>query len=526
MGDKILYDIHCHTYNLTHPGFLGYINRFFLKNSLSFQDLLKARYIKAIRILLLRGKIRVKLLILIAVLSLLVLLNWIVASVILPALFSDSHASPLILSLLVVLKVLIILFNELILIYFILKLFKSFSGEKFKRIFNLLSLIENDIGRQLLYIELDMARLDPVRQNFVDDIKAYYRQKFSNKKENREQAQYLLNSLKKEKTRWENSEKELEIYCSSYNKYYITPLIMDFGYRDFSDFTENIHYDTPPQKAVVKQVVDLYNGKIFYENESHFNFLEIHPFLGINTQNYELGIRIDKAPKLRIPGTLENKLIYIDDDTSIILIMRLSADAIESLKEHNKDNPDNLRFIDNISKNYDDQFIKEDFLKDYPIINTVPKMLTKYFVEREKTESEKRYITIEETNQIPHGFFVGIKVYPPLGFHPWPKSDPERKEDPRGEKYEDFKIEEREKVRYLYRFCISNNIPITTHCSDSGWIVSDVNESLKQACPWTWDCVLRKFPNLKLNFAHFGAESGKSKKLWRTKILNLMNQYR
>ena len=81
----------------------------------------------------------------------------------------------------------------------------------------------------------------------------------------------------------------------------------------------------------------------------------------------------------------------------------------------------------------------------------------------------------------------GIKLYPPLGADPWP---------------DDFK--EREKAELLFSFCERNKIPVVTHCDDQGFRAIPVDQALIIGSPERWIPVLKLFPCLKVDFAHFG----------------------
>ncbi len=92
--------------------------------------------------------------------------------------------------------------------------------------------------------------------------------------------------------------------------------------------------------------------------------------------------------------------------------------------------------------------------------------------------------------------FAGIKLYPPLGFDPWPDS-----------------VVEREKVMYIYRKCVELSIPITTHCGDTGYSVISKKNSELYTSPKRWEKVLEQdeFKTLKICFAHFGGKFKSSK---------------
>jgi predicted TIM-barrel fold metal-dependent hydrolase len=94
-----------------------------------------------------------------------------------------------------------------------------------------------------------------------------------------------------------------------------------------------------------------------------------------------------------------------------------------------------------------------------------------------------------------------------LGFDPWP-----------GEK------EERKKVELVYEYCSKKRIPITTHCSNGGYRIIDTQAADDFTSPERWGMVLKRYPQLKLNFGHLGNQ-GKRKKKWENQILNLMVKY-
>lgn len=112
-----------------------------------------------------------------------------------------------------------------------------------------------------------------------------------------------------------------------------------------------------------------------------------------------------------------------------------------------------------------------------------------------------------------YGLFAGIKLYPPLGFDPWPDDPAERK-----------------KVEFLYAFAESKGIPITTHCDDQGYRIVSLEEALMYTAPARYGPALKKYPNLVLNFAHMGkrhirAIGGKEQADWREDILDFVMEY-
>jgi len=139
-------------------------------------------------------------------------------------------------------------------------------------------------------------------------------------------------------------------------------------------------------------------------------------------------------------------------------------------------------------------------LKTNSAEKTFPQVLESYF----GPEGIKYW---DEKNDIN---YAGIKLYPPLGFDPWPPEDPADSDS-------NFK-----KVNCLYRFCQDKQIPITIHCSDGGFITCD--EYFEYTDPDKWKSVLMEYPNLKINLAHMGvpAKYGKTIPEWTRIVFDLM----
>ena len=122
--------------------------------------------------------------------------------------------------------------------------------------------------------------------------------------------------------------------------------------------------------------------------------------------------------------------------------------------------------------------------------------------------------------------FLGVKIYPPLGYHP----DPSAGYVPKG--YDPDKVNAQ--LRELYRYCQQNQIPITTHCSRGGAYSADLvlkpQEAQRLTHPSSWAGVLRQYPGLHLNFAHFGGKDDEflehdNPDSWCSAILRLMERY-
>jgi hypothetical protein len=279
-----------------------------------------------------------------------------------------------------------------------------FQKKKIERMKNLLAVMENDTANYFLLLEYYLRSMDIVNGNTID-----------------------VGGIK-------------------YNKIILTPLMMDFGYKHTRSGT---FYNIPPQKPIVEQVLDVFNGiakyskyEMFIKEDGEVAFkdakkdeklFEIYPFLGINTENYSL--------------------------------------------------------------------------------SKISKMLDKYFKDY-KADRNELYANMGtftgDIEKLGCNNFAGIKVYPPLGFDPWPED-----------------AEEKKKVEALYGYCCEKKIPVTTHCSEGGFRTAD------KACDFTdplrWLDVLKKYPDLKINFAHFGRQDKAlwiiPQQRWQQQILKLVADY-
>lgn len=95
--------------------------------------------------------------------------------------------------------------------------------------------------------------------------------------------------------------------------------------------------------------------------------------------------------------------------------------------------------------------------------------------------------------------FAGVKLYPPMGFRPWDNTDITfdgafRKPRRGGPALDD-------ELERLYTWCVAEGVPIKAHANNS--IAADVCTG-QYANPANWRDVLNRFPELRLNLAHFG----------------------
>ena len=250
---------------------------------------------------------------------------------------------------------------------------------------------------------------------------------------------------------------------AKYNKIVLSPLLMDFGYKNLRN--EDCFYNLPPSKPIMNQVVDLFNAVWFYynydliihpEKEGRLKLVptsipkeeklfEIYPFLGINTQNYDLR---------EIVALFDKYFRGYEEDVDPAVRQKKLSDKLGTVR------------ID----------LEEMIFK-------------------KKEQADSDYYTY---------LFAGIKLYPPLGFDPWPEENDS----------------ELEKVRFLYSECIRRNIPITVHCSDRGFITSpDAYELTDPSKRWKEVLLRPEFKDLRINFAHLGTQHN-DKKEWQNTILN------
>ena len=145
-------------------------------------------------------------------------------------------------------------------------------------------------------------------------------------------------------------------------------------------------------------------------------------------------------------------------------------DTIEGMNAYYRKNPDGL-------------------FEFYPFAGIDPRLHSMRFLE----DFLEKYINTShrphKNHAIPIKPFYGVKIYPPLGFRPWP--------DDR---------ETLEKHRYLYSFCEKHGVPIITHCDDQGFRGVSAEEAWKNTDPASWRTVLENYPSLIIDFAHFGKQ--------------------
>jgi predicted TIM-barrel fold metal-dependent hydrolase len=96
------------------------------------------------------------------------------------------------------------------------------------------------------------------------------------------------------------------------------------------------------------------------------------------------------------------------------------------------------------------------------------------------------------------GRFYGVKLYPRMGYHPLSKP-----------------------MDAIYKYCNDNNIPITFHCGMGGFPPSTTWKYSDFGNPIHFKPIVKKYPDLKIDFAHFGSTDPTY--TWANTIMQLIN---
>lgn len=206
----------------------------------------------------------------------------------------------------------------------------------------------------------------------------------------------------------------------------------------------------------------------------------------------------NKADYPSVPYLRDKKLYFRDQVYDRIFLSPLLMDFSQtqstidklyySFTAFDKITPYALDTISAINKYYEND---DGIFEFYPFIGINPSAHTFEFL----VNHLNRFVDITHNIHPSHKLndkeriFFGVKLYPPLGFDPWPQDSQELK-----------------KVRYLYDFCSKNRVPIITHCDDQGFKGIDPTQARKFTDPATWKTVLENYPSLIIDFAHVGRE--------------------
>ena len=97
--------------------------------------------------------------------------------------------------------------------------------------------------------------------------------------------------------------------------------------------------------------------------------------------------------------------------------------------------------------------------------------------------------------------FVGVKLYPPMGFLPTDNRRHEIAVPARFESFPGFQVGLDRALDELYAWCQRHSVAIMTHSTNSNAAVAGAG---MRAHPALWAPVLERYPGLRLNLAHFG----------------------
>lgn len=95
--------------------------------------------------------------------------------------------------------------------------------------------------------------------------------------------------------------------------------------------------------------------------------------------------------------------------------------------------------------------------------------------------------------------FYGVKLYPRMGYHPQCKP-----------------------MDAVYKYCSDNNLPITYHCGKGGFPPSTSWPHTKYGDPLNFEPIVKKYPNLKIDFAHMGSTDPQHE--WAKTVARLVNE--
>ncbi len=125
----------------------------------------------------------------------------------------------------------------------------------------------------------------------------------------------------------------------------------------------------------------------------------------------------------------------------------------------------------------------------YPFLGIDPRLHTMEFMEKLLDRYINTSHVMHKPHEVPSKPCYGIKIYPPLGFRPWPNDSATL-----------------EKHRKLYAFCQDRRIPIITHADDQGFRGVNAEEAWAYTDPAAWRTVLENYPGLIIDFAHAGKQ--------------------
>ena len=160
-----------------------------------------------------------------------------------------------------------------------------------------------------------------------------------------------------------------------------------------------------------------------------------------------------------------------------------TSEQQDKILDYVKDTLDGIEWYRNIRP--------EGLLEFFPFLGINPEVHTADFIQKlldtyVRTDHAAQWNSKQSNGQ---KHFRGIKLYPPLGTNPWP-------EDP-------VKLE---KIRLIYGFCESMDLPIITHCDDQGFRGITAKLAQQYTSPESWIPVFEHYPHIRIDFAHYGKQ--------------------
>lgn len=241
-----------------------------------------------------------------------------------------------------------------------------------------------------------------------------------------------------------------------------------------------------------------YNGKTPYIRDNHFYFRE---------KEYEKVFLCPLVMDFDNPFLQPDDIYYKKPPAKPL--KKVADSVLDGISEFYRARPETMLrifpFLGINPKNYSNEEIDYLLKKYLPAYSTA-----KNFRENIVDMTAKFRIKFKPLENFA---FSGIKLYPPLGFDPWPDDG-----------------EELEKVKQIYSFAVKNKIPLTVHCDDQGFRTISLRDAWKFTSPKRWENVFEKYPSLKVNFAHFGMQyyrkfGIKQQWVWNSKIVEYIMRY-
>jgi predicted TIM-barrel fold metal-dependent hydrolase len=131
-----------------------------------------------------------------------------------------------------------------------------------------------------------------------------------------------------------------------------------------------------------------------------------------------------------------------------------------------------------------------------------------------RRDSESKGMALKAVQEaIEQGGAVGVKLYPPMGFQP--SGNLASLPIPGG----GLPIET--SLWDLYRWCADNGVPILAHTGEKNYAPNGE----EAADPENWRPVLEKYPDLRIDLAHFGGQTEPNSYKWQQTAIGLFGSF-